>query len=69
MSVARYAWLPRPALAQIEPSLLASGWQHEFPLRLPDGTRLAAWAYDTKERRAYRIAGRFIVSGQTAARY
>lgn len=69
MSVARFAWLPRPPLAQIEPSLLTSGWQHEFPMQLPDGTRLAAWAYDTKERRAYRIAGRFIVSGRTAARY
>ena len=69
MSVARYAWLQRPALGRVEPALMTSGWQHQFPMQLPDGTRLGAWAYDTKERRAYRIAGRFIVSGQTAVRY
>lgn len=69
VSVARFAWLPRPALGQIEPALMTSGWQHEFPLQFPDGTGLGAWAYDTKERRAYRIGGRFIVSGRTAARY
>jgi hypothetical protein len=69
ISVARYAWLPRPALGRIEPSLATAGWQHELPLKLLDGTKLAAWSYDTRERRAYRIAGRFIVSGRSAVRY
>ena len=69
IAVARFAWLPRPALGELEPALLTAGWQHELPLDLPNGAKLAAWAYDTRERRAYRLKGGFSVFAQTAARY
>ncbi|MGZ8866982.1 MAG: hypothetical protein ACXW2P_01465 [Thermoanaerobaculia bacterium] len=69
VAVARYAWIQRPALGQIDPALFTSGWQHELRVELPPGTKLAAWAYDVRERRAYRMAGRFNVSGRSAVRY
>lgn len=69
IAVARHAWIQRPALGQIEPALFTAGWQHELRADLPPGTKLGAWAYDVRERRAYRIAGRFSVSGRNAVRY
>lgn len=70
LGVAPLAALEQRGIGEREPALRYSGWQYALPsVAVSSEIQLAAWSYDTRERRAYRMAGRFIVSGQTAARY